>query len=394
MRTLPESASLDHLRRQAKELLAILRRREPKATLGEAQAALAREYGFTTWSDLKAEVSRRRAAPPTIAPDDLVSALVHRFALGRAIAPMRHVEDEWAGHVWELETTTGPVLLTQLMDYVEPEHIEVAAGLVDAAVAAGVAAPVPVRTPEGRVVVTVDGEHWRAHHRIPLGPMPTMPPAPELAAAAGTALGTLHALALAPPGPVVPWLTYRRSEDDWEQLVDRARRAGMPWAEALATAVPGFVALDAVRDDRDPADRAIFSNCDLQPGATRVAGRDQLVITGWDHAGAIPPDWEMANSLMSWSETIDGPGILDPAPGRSFLAAYHRRVELPERLELRMFTAGVSAWLNWTATRVMIVLDGDRDDEQLEKARRNVPRLLVEPLSLDRLERFAAALVV
>ena len=48
----------------------------------------------------------------------------------------------------------------------------------------------------------------------------------------------------------------------------------------------------------------------------------------------------MANSLMSWSETIDGPGILDPAPGRSFLAAYHRRVELPERLELRMFTAG------------------------------------------------------
>ena len=56
-----------------------------------------------------------------------------------------------------------------------------------------------------------------------------------------------------------------------------------------------------------------------------------------------------------------------------------------------MFTAGVSAWLNWTATRVMIVLDGDEDDEQLAKARRNVPGLLTEPLSLDRLEQFVAA---
>ena len=55
----------------------------------------------------------------------------------------------------------------------------------------------------------------------------------------------------------------------------------------------------------------------------------------------------------------------------------------------------MSAWLNWTATRVMIVLDGDRDDEQLEKARRNVPGLLVEPLlRWTGSEQFAAALVV
>jgi hypothetical protein len=392
MRTLPESASLDHLRRQAKELLAILRRTEPKATLGEAQAALAREYGFTTWSNLRAEVARLRAAPPRVAPDDLVAALVRHFGLGGATGPMRHVEDEWSGHVWGLETQAGPVLLTQLAPHLRLEHIEAAAGLVDAALAAGVAAPPPVRTPEGRVVVALDGHHWRAHRRIPLGPMPTKPPAPELAAAAGTMLGTLHALALRPPAPVVRWLTYRRSGDDWAQLLDRARRARMPWAGALAEAVPGFVALDAVRDDRDPDDRAVFSHCWVAPDATRVAGRDQLVLTTWDHAGAIPADWELAGALMSWSETIAGAGAPDPLPGRAFLAAYRGRVETPDRLELRMFTAGVSAWLNWTATRVMIVLDGDEDDEQLAKARRNVPGLLTEPLSFERLERFVAAL--
>ncbi|HEY7070257.1 MAG TPA: hypothetical protein VH479_09100 [Acidimicrobiales bacterium] len=392
MRTLPESASLDHLRRQAKELLAIFRRSEPQATLGEAQAALAREYGFTTWADLKAEVARLRTQPPTVAPDDLVAALVRAFGLGRAASPMRHVEDEWAGHVWELDTTSGPVLLTQLAPHVPPEHVEAAAGLVDAAIAAGVATPPPVRTPEGRVAVDVGGEHWRAHRRIPLGPLPTKPPTPELAAAAGTLLGTLHALALQPPAPVVRWLTYRRSAQEWHGLVDRARQGALPWAEALADAVPGFLSLDAVRDDRDPDTRAVFSHCWLAPDATRVAGRDQLVLTTWDHAGAIPPDWELANALMSWCETIDGPGNLDVVPGRAFLAAYRGRVEGPEQLELRMFTAGVSAWLNWTATRVMIVLDAEREDDQLTKARRNVPGLLVEPLSLDRLEGFVEAL--
>jgi hypothetical protein len=390
MRTLPESASLDHLRRQAKELLAIVRRSEPEATLGEAQAALAREYGFTTWSELKAEVARLRAAPPTVAPDDLVAALVRRFALGRATSPMRHVEDEWAGHVWELETTTGPVLLTQLFPHVKPDGLEAAAGLVDAARAAGVAAPPPRRTPEGGVVVALDGHHWRAHGRVRLGPLPTKPPAPGLAAAAGTVVATLHALALRPPRPVVPWLTGRRSEEAWAQLVDRARRARMPWAGALADAIPGFVALDAVQDDRDPNLRAVFSNCNVSPGVTRVAGRDQLVVTGWDYAGAVPPDWEMASALMAWSETIDG--APDPVPGRALLAAYRARVEAPDRLELRMFSAGVSATLNWTATRVAIALDGDVDGERRATARRALPGLLVEPLSLDRLEQFMDAL--
>ena len=57
-----------------------------------------------------------------------------------------------------------------------------------------------------------------------------------------------------------------------------------------------------------------------------------------------------------------------------------------------MFTACVAAGLNWIATRAGIVLDGDADDEQFAKARRNVPGLLTEPLSLDRLERFMDAL--
>ena len=71
MRPLPEQPNLDQLRRQARELQRAAARREPDAlhrlqavsprlTLGTAQLALAREYGFPNWARLKAEVERRR----------------------------------------------------------------------------------------------------------------------------------------------------------------------------------------------------------------------------------------------------------------------------------------------------------------------------------------------
>lgn len=54
--TLPESPSLDWLRKQAKRRLAELRREDGAATLSQAQFAFAREYGFSSWRVLKAHV--------------------------------------------------------------------------------------------------------------------------------------------------------------------------------------------------------------------------------------------------------------------------------------------------------------------------------------------------
>ena len=73
MPQLPDRPDLDQLRRQARELLraaqggdpAALRRLRPvsdKVTLSTAQLALAREYGFPSWSRLAGEAERRRAA--------------------------------------------------------------------------------------------------------------------------------------------------------------------------------------------------------------------------------------------------------------------------------------------------------------------------------------------
>ena len=58
---LPDRASLEFLKRRAKELLLELRQRDPRANLAAAQLALARDYGFSSWRALKAEIDRRRA---------------------------------------------------------------------------------------------------------------------------------------------------------------------------------------------------------------------------------------------------------------------------------------------------------------------------------------------
>jgi len=60
-RNLPERASLEFLKKLAKERLLALRTADPAAKLAEAHLAIAREYGFSSWRAMKAEIDRRRA---------------------------------------------------------------------------------------------------------------------------------------------------------------------------------------------------------------------------------------------------------------------------------------------------------------------------------------------
>jgi hypothetical protein len=75
MAVLPVQPHLDHLRRQARDLLRAARAGDEAAagqisavsgrlTLSAAQLALARDYGFASWALLKAEVQARSVGRP------------------------------------------------------------------------------------------------------------------------------------------------------------------------------------------------------------------------------------------------------------------------------------------------------------------------------------------
>src|SRR5882672_280063 len=57
-RTLPARPSLEHLKNEAKQRLKALHQQNPQAKLAAAQLALAREYGFASWRQLKAHVDK------------------------------------------------------------------------------------------------------------------------------------------------------------------------------------------------------------------------------------------------------------------------------------------------------------------------------------------------
>lgn len=59
---LPDRASLEYLKKAAKERLRELRRTDPDARLADAQRLVARDHGFSSWRALKAEVDRRRSS--------------------------------------------------------------------------------------------------------------------------------------------------------------------------------------------------------------------------------------------------------------------------------------------------------------------------------------------
>jgi hypothetical protein len=57
---LPPRPNLEHLKKQAKDVLRVSRHRSPRWSLADAQHALARGYGFPSWPDLKVHVESLR----------------------------------------------------------------------------------------------------------------------------------------------------------------------------------------------------------------------------------------------------------------------------------------------------------------------------------------------
>ena len=78
---LPERASLEQLRKQAKEHLATLRAADPAAKLADAQYALAREYGFESWPRLVHHVEQ--IDPAQRRPRELASDEPLLWSVGR-----------------------------------------------------------------------------------------------------------------------------------------------------------------------------------------------------------------------------------------------------------------------------------------------------------------------
>lgn len=388
MRMLADNPSIEFLRREAKDLLGALRESDAHATLADAQRAIADMYGFRTWSDLKAEVDRRREALPE-APAGLAEGVGEAFGLGAIRGAMTPIRYEHMGRRWSLETERGRFMVSPVFDWIDDGQAEVSVDLIERARAAGVLAPVPVRTPEGGLVRRVVDQSWRVDRWMDLGPTPVRPVHSSVAHQVGELLATLHDVAPRTDRPVEgPWITRRPAEASWAALVHRARASKKPWADEFAALSRTVSELSKVTPDA-PAAPAIITNCDIVPEGVRFGPGGDLVVVHWDFAGPLTAEWELASVLLQWAMYSER--NLEAA--RALMDGYRARSggESPA-LTLRSFNVAITGWLNWAHNQACEAID-PRSEEKAEFAERALRETLDDPLTVAKLSSFLDGLV-
>ena len=386
MRLLADSPSMEFLRREAKDLLHVLRASDGGATLASAQRALAEEYGFRTWSALKAEVDRRRAEIQR-APDGLAEGVASEFGLGAVTAPMTPIRDEYIGRRWELPTERGRFVVRPVFDWIDDRQAEVAVDLQERARTAGVRSPVPVRTPDGGLVRRVLDQSWRVDDWVDLGPTPVEPVPSDVARHVGVVLAAVHEVAPPTDRPMQgPWVSPadRPTEDLWRALVARVRGAEMPWSDDLAALRRPIEELSAVTAE-PPRGAMVVSNCDIGVEQVRMGPGGELVVMHWDFAGPMVPEWELATTLFHWTQRGSN---LESA--RALSDGYRdRRGHLPS-LGLGSFSPVITGWLTWLLHRAWEASDPE-PSEKRDFAEQSVAEVLDEPLTVGRLHALLGA---
>ena len=387
MRILPPAPNVEHLKQQAKALLASLREDDPAATLSDAQRTLAQQYGFRTWTDLKAEVERIRSRPETF--DAHIAAQIAKvFELGELTEPPIVISLlDVGGPSLKLCTSSGDWHAHGWLSTSDDARSEDAVRLMDAMRSAGVLVPIARRATSGSLLEEIGDHKWRVDSWIDVGPTIVTPVSRAHARQAGELLATMHSLEVQPSLGMHPWLASKpRDEVSWQRILETLSEHAVPWLDALRDALPAI--LDVNRAHLEPpAEGLVLAHTDFQPASTHVGPGGALVPVGWDFTGAISREWHIGMVLDSWSAVPDG-GINERA-ARAIVEGYAWVAGSVPALDVSSFSPVITAWQNWLVREMNVALGGSGRAQEI--AERELPEMLAHPKDRTRFERLLGA---
>jgi hypothetical protein len=384
MKTLPDNPHLDHLRQQAKGLLAGLREIMPGASLSDAQASLAQQYGFRTWTDLKAEVDQRRGQAE-VADPPLARAVAETYGLGAVTGKMRSLaRPDESGRRWSLATDRGRWAVRTMDSWFPIVGAETELALQRAAAAKGVRLPAAVRSRSGAIVESIGGHTWRVYEWLHSGPPLVAPVSAKVTYQVGGILSSIFGLGM-PVDRLSPWAGARLSDVSWDELASKASVERAGWARLLADAVSTLEELEGIGKG-SPIPEPVL--CFVPgPGNVSCGENGSLVVDGWEHSHGLPPSWGLADALMHW--TIDPGGGVNGAAARAMVDGYREAGDLPP-LDLASFRGAVTGLANYVYGEVSQALAATGDEDRRFRDR-SVRHLLSHLPSRDRLEHLLDA---
>lgn len=221
------------------------------------------------------------------------AAVAECFALGGKARMSGPVARGQLGQVWRLETEAGAFAVKEW--FAEQDLDELLRGVVlhERLWAAGLPVPEVIRTRRGDLTADVSGVLVRVLEWVDVqAPTRELPPGEV-----GRLLAAMHLASEATTEPVGPWYSEGVGGDRWQELLNRARAEGAPFAEALGARLDELVAVESLVEPPGPVlecHRDLWSDNVL---GLRTGG---LCVIDFENTGPADPGYELAMALFEF----------------------------------------------------------------------------------------------
>ena len=317
------------------------------------------------------------AVPTGPGPD--AAAVARAFDLGVASGPTTFAARGELGRIWRLDTDRGSWAVKQLLSVPEPVDIAVDVALQQRAIAAGVAAPAPVMTPDGQPLAIVGADTVRVHTWAELLPGPVS----ASAITAAELLGRMHAAAAPTTDLVDPWFCEPVGEARLREIATTALARGAWWNGVLQRRFADLVALASVIRELDQDEPRHLCHCDFNPQNVLVSAAGDGVVVDWENGGPFWLHCELASTIAEFEVPV--------TELRAFLDAYERAGG-PARIADRSSFAGVLAVeLHLIEHYAERALDPTTGDEERDRAEFWLVDILEHLITVERVDAWTAA---
>jgi aminoglycoside phosphotransferase (APT) family kinase protein len=199
------------------------------------------------------------------------------------------------GRVWRLDTDTGVFAIKELVIRQLPADAAADVAYQEAVLAIGaVPMPRPIRTVAGQVLVDVAGHQVRAYEWVDLLATDTgLDPV-----VIGATLAAIHKVHCAPARPLIGWYTEPLGAPRWTQLLDEAKAADTPFAEALDAELIELLRLEALMER--PAN---LQSChrDLWADNILPTPAGGVCVIDWENCGLADPAQELPMAMIDFA---------------------------------------------------------------------------------------------